>query len=170
MWENGDCQAEQTNDSLSFHAVKCTWHSDGDYLFLKLTRTYNTGTAGATTSSFSLAFRKILKPSTLSDGFNTSDGTYTLMPREQLAQPDWWVTKLKFAAAGGYADEDAVAGCKLAKLSGPQDDLCYQVVFGEEIWTHRTEKHGCIPRAFNGTMAISHYLFTDARFLSPFIF
>lgn len=163
LWENGECQTEplarptNTWDELrklkaekvtfwrAWRGVKCTWHSDGSFLFFKLD--YYKDVYDPIFKSFSLAFRD--------PPFATSDFKYIVHPE---TKPDWWIHRLQ-RQVGGYVNEDLVAGCKTVSH---QKGTCYQVWFGEEIWTHQSDEHECVRRAFNKEIALSRYLFTDA--------
>ena len=172
LWENGECQTEplamraNTNTELqkliaekqkfwrAWRGVKCTWHSDGSFLFFRLD--YSKNFYDPIFKSFSLAFRD--------PPFATSDLKYFVHPQ---TKPDWWIHRLqRQAAVGGYVNEDLVAGCKMVRH---HKGICYQIWFGEEIWTHQSDEHECGRRAFkkqdiyyNKEIALSHYLFTDA--------
>ena len=172
LWENGECQTEplampaNTEDELrklkaekrefwiAWQGVKCTWHSDGSFLFFRLD--YYKNFYDPIFKSLSLAFRD--PPNA------TSDFKYIVQPQ---TKPDWWIHRLqRQAAVGGYVNEDLVAGCEMVSH---HKGICYQVWFGEEIWTHQSDEHECVRRVFDKfnvydpeIVALRHYLFTDA--------
>lgn len=164
LWENGECQTEplampaNTNKELrkliaekqtfwkAWRGVKCTWHSDRSFLLFRLDY-YKDVYDSVSSKSFSLAFRD--------PPLATSDFKYIVQPQ---TKPDWWIHRRQ-AAVGGYVNEDLVAGCKMVSH---HKGICYQVWFGEEIWTHQSDEHECVRRAFNKEIALSRYLFTDA--------
>jgi len=168
LWENGECQTEplarptNTEEQLrklkaekqefwrAWRGVKCTWHSDGSFLFFRFDYSkgyYNYDSRNS--KSFSLAFR--VRPF-----FATSDYKYLLHPQ---TNPDWWIHRLqRQAAVGGYVNEDLVAGCKMVSH---HKGICYQVWFGEEIRTHQSDEHECVRRDLNKEFALSRYLFTE---------
>lgn len=173
LWENGECQTEplampaNTEEELrklkaeklefwrAWRRVKCTWHADGSFLFFRFDY-YREVYDSVVFKNFSLSFRD--PPNA------TYDFKYIVQP---LTKPDWWIHRLqRQAAVGGYVNEDLVAGCKMVSH---HKGICYQVWFGEEIWTHQSDEHECGRRAFNKEdivynkeIALSYYLFTVA--------
>lgn len=146
-------KAEKQEFWRAWRGVKCTWHSDGSFLFFRFD--YYKNFYDPIFKSFSLAFRD--------PPFATSDFKYIVRPQ---TKPDWWIHRLqRQAAVGGYVNEDLVAGCKMVSH---RKGICYQVWFGEEIRTHQSDEHECVRRAFNKEIvfnkeiALSRYLFTDA--------